>query len=109
MSSHSHGAAVETKSGTSGVRSAGNIIKGRGDLRWQPLIFNSQCRRHLASSSGAKQGSSDPWRVSHPEQRDLQRGEIQTLGGSYDRLHDATTARFQIRLDKPGKVIGRCP
>ena len=100
---------MRTDSSASGIRSAGNVIKGRSNLGRQRLIFDGERRAQLASGTSAEQRSGDTWSVAYPEQGDLRRGEVQSFRCSGYRLNDATAARFQIGLDEPSEVVGRRP
>jgi hypothetical protein len=91
------------------IRSAGDIIERRGNLAWQRLVFDSQRRGQLASGTRAEQWSGDAWSVAYPEQSDLEWKKIKPIGCSNYGLHDASAARFEIRLDEPCEVVSRRP
>lgn len=91
------------------VWSAGDIVERRGNLAWQRLVFDSQRWGQLASRTRAEQWSGDAWSVAYPKQSDLEWGKIQPFGCADHRLHHATAARFEIRLDEPCEVVSCRP
>ena len=91
------------------MRTAGHVVQRRRYLRRQSLIFDCKRRRQLPGRSGAQQRCGDSGSISHPEQRDLQRGQLQAISGADNRLNDSAGPLLEVGLDEPGEVIGRRP
>ena len=105
--SQDHSSTVRTNS-PDRIWSAGDIIERRGNLAWQPLVFERQGRGHWPAVRAPSSGAVTPG-ASRTQSRATWSGSRSSPSAARTTPSTATAARFQIRLDEPCEVVSRRP